>query len=283
MTFDDWTSALSPKVNGTWNLHRAVENENLDFFVVFGSLVGVVGNTGQINYSAANTFLDTFTQYRRNLGLASSAIALGPVEDVGIVSRNPELLHAVRVVGSYLLSEGEVINGVKAAVDRSPVKRIGQNASVIVGLTPSKSSPDTTICHNWETEARYSLHRNIESAEDVGAQSKSDNLRALVAKVEENPGILDDPETELIISREIGKLITQHMANAKDMNDEQIAQVAIDSLMSIEIRGWIRRNLGLEISLAEISKAGTVGSLATLAVDNLRVKYRKPSAEQMKE
>ncbi|KAJ5537168.1 Fum1p [Penicillium frequentans] len=276
MKFEDWTSALAPKVNGTWNLHRAVEKENLDFFVVFGSVVGVVGNNGQINYAAANTFLDSFTQYRRNLGLASSAIALGPVEDVGIVSRNPELLHAVRVVGSYLLDEGDVIKGLEAAINRSAVKQTVQNASVIVGLTPSKSSADSTICPNWETEARYSLHRNIESTQDVGTELKSDNLRALVAKVEENPEILDDPETELIISREIGKLITQHMANAEDMNDEQIAQVAIDSLMSIEIRGWIRRNLGLEISLAEISKAGTVGSLATLAVENLRAKYRKP-------
>ncbi|KAJ5993473.1 kinase subdomain-containing protein [Penicillium sp. IBT 35674x] len=204
MTFEDWTSALAPKVSGTWNLHVAVEKEDLDFFVVFGSLVGVIGNTGQTNYSAANTFLDSFTQYRRKLGLASSAIALGPVEDAGIVSRNPELLHAVRVVGSHLLDEGDVIEGLKAAIDRSPVKRVGHNASVIVGLTPSKSSSDSTICPNWETEARYSLHRNIETAEDVDTQSKSDNLRALVARAEENPAILDDPETEIIIRREIG-------------------------------------------------------------------------------
>lgn len=276
MKFDDWISALDPKVSGTWNLHRVVEKENLDFFVVFGSLVGVIGNTGQINYSAANTFLDSFTQYRRNLGLASSAIALGPVEDVGIVSRNPELLHAVRVVGSYLLDEREVIKGLKTAIDRSAVKCVDQNASLIVGLTPFKYSSDSTTHNNWGTEARYALHRNFESAKDVGSQLTSDQLRALVAKAEENPAILDDPETEAIICREIGELITQHMANAKDMDDEQIAKVAIDSLMSIEIRGWIRRNLGLDISLAEISKAGTVGSLATLAVEHLRAKYRKP-------
>lgn len=276
MKFEDWTSALAPKVTGTWNLHRAVENENLNFFVVFGSLVGVVGNSGQINYSAANTFLDSFTQYRRNLGLPSSTIALGPVEDVGIVSRNPDLLHAARVIGSYLLDENEVIQGVKAAIDRSAVKSVDQNGSLIIGLTPSKSSTDSILHQFWETEARYALHRNLECAEEVGTESKSDHLRALIAKAEENPAILDDPETEAIICREIGGLITQHMANAKDMDDEQIAQVAIDSLMSIEIRGWIRRNLQLDISLAEISKAGTVGSLAALAIEHLRIKYQKP-------
>ncbi|KAJ5672085.1 KR-domain-containing protein [Penicillium longicatenatum] len=255
MKFEDWTSALAPKVSGTWNLHCAVEKENLDFFVVFGSLAGVVGNTGQINYSAANTFLDSFTQYRRNLGVLGNCA--GPV-------------------GSYLLDKGEVIQGLKAAIDLSAVKRVGQNASVIIGLTPSKFSSNSTIRHDWETEARYSLHHNIESAEDVGTQSKSDNLRALIARAEENPAILEDPETEVFICREIGQLLTQHMANAEDMDDKQIALVAIDSLMSIEIRGWIRRNLGLEISLAEITEAGTVGSLATLAIEHFRAKYRKP-------
>ncbi|KAJ5918606.1 Fum1p [Penicillium verhagenii] len=274
MNFDDWTSCLAPKVTGTWNLHRAVEKENLDFFVVFSSLTGVVGNTGQINYSAANTFLDSFTQYRRNLGLASSAIALGPVEDVGIVSRSPEILHAARAIGSHLLDESEVIEGLKSAISRSAVKSNDQNALVIIGLTASQS-PDSCLRPTWEAEGRYSLHHNIKSTKDSTAQPQSDHLRTLIAQAEGDPAILDDPETEALIRREMGKLITQHMATAKDMDDEQIANIVVDSLMSIEIRGWIRRNLGLEISLAEISKAGTVGSLATLAVDHLRAKYKK--------
>ncbi|KAJ5953343.1 Fum1p [Penicillium verhagenii] len=276
MSFDDWTSCLAPKVTGTWNLHRAVEKENLDFFVVFGSLTGVVGNTGQINYSAANTFLDSFTQYRRNLGLASSAIALGPVEDVGIVSRSPEILHTARVMWSHLLDESEVIEGLKAAVDRSAVRNTDQNALIIVGLTASHSqNPESSLRPIWDAEGRYSLHHNMKSTKNSNAELQSDHLRMLIAQAEENPAILDDPETEALIRREMGKLITQHMATAKDMDDEQIANIAVDSLMSIEIRGWIRRNLELEISLAEISKAGTVGSLATLAVDHLRAKYNK--------
>lgn len=43
--------------------------------------------------------------------------------------------------------------------------------------------------------------------------------------------------------------------------------------MSIEIRSWFRRNAGIDISLVEISNAGTVGGLADVAVKMLRKKH----------
>lgn len=276
MTYDEWTSALNSKVNGTWNLHHAVEQEQLDFFVVFSSLCGVCGNTGQANYAAANTFLDSFTQYRRKMGLPCSAIALGPVEDVGLVSRDPKILQGIRAGSTRTLNEGEVMRGLQIAISQCKSQDLSyQSASglVLVGLGTTKHSSDATVRTPWSRDMRYALYRNIESIGDARVQVTSDHLKALIAKVEQNPAVLDEPETEMTIRRELGRLITQHMNNTDDMDDEKTAQIAIDSLMSIEIRGWARRNLGLEISLAEISKAGTVGALATVTIEHLRAKY----------
>jgi acyl carrier protein len=63
------------------------------------------------------------------------------------------------------------------------------------------------------------------------------------------------------------------MPNTQDLDDDEVSKITIDSLMSIEIRGWARRNLSLEISLAEITKAGTVGNLGNVVIEHLRVKY----------
>lgn len=60
MTFDDWRTASAPKVQGTWNLHNATLKADLDFFLLFRSLSGSVGQPGQANYASANTFLDAF-------------------------------------------------------------------------------------------------------------------------------------------------------------------------------------------------------------------------------
>jgi hypothetical protein len=64
MTIDEWNGATPPKVRGTWNLHNETESLNLDFFILFSSLSGIVGRPGQANYARANTFLDAFVKFR---------------------------------------------------------------------------------------------------------------------------------------------------------------------------------------------------------------------------
>jgi hypothetical protein len=53
MSFEDWETVIAPKVQSTWNLHTALAKQKLDFFVMFSSFTGVVGQRGQGNYAAA--------------------------------------------------------------------------------------------------------------------------------------------------------------------------------------------------------------------------------------
>jgi acyl transferase domain-containing protein/enoyl-CoA hydratase/carnithine racemase/acyl carrier protein len=55
---------LAPKVTGTVNLDQASQDVQLDFFVMFSSIAGAMGNVGQADYAAANAFLDAFAAYR---------------------------------------------------------------------------------------------------------------------------------------------------------------------------------------------------------------------------
>jgi hypothetical protein len=45
MNIDDWIQVLEPKVQGTCNLHELTRarDVDLDFFVLFSSLSGIVG------------------------------------------------------------------------------------------------------------------------------------------------------------------------------------------------------------------------------------------------
>ncbi|OLR93773.1 type I polyketide synthase [Actinokineospora bangkokensis] len=81
--FDDVVRA---KVVGGWNLHEATRGVELDLFLVFSSIVGVLGNGGQGAYAAANAFLDGLIAHRRGLGLPGTGVAWGPWAGEGMAA-----------------------------------------------------------------------------------------------------------------------------------------------------------------------------------------------------
>jgi acyl transferase domain-containing protein/enoyl-CoA hydratase/carnithine racemase/acyl carrier protein/SAM-dependent methyltransferase len=64
---DEFARVLAPKVTGTFNLDQATRHLELDFFVLFSSIAGAMGNVGQADYAAANGFMDQFAAYRNRL------------------------------------------------------------------------------------------------------------------------------------------------------------------------------------------------------------------------
>jgi polyketide synthase 5 len=73
----------APKAEGAWHLHEATLKQQLDWFCCFSSVAALFGSPGQSAYAAANSWLDTFTQWRRAQGLPSTAIAWAAWADIG--------------------------------------------------------------------------------------------------------------------------------------------------------------------------------------------------------
>ncbi|WP_426448177.1 SDR family NAD(P)-dependent oxidoreductase [Paenibacillus sp. S-38] len=58
---------LGPKLYGTVWLDEATRHEPLDFFVMFSSLMSILGNAGQCDYTYANAFMDGYAFLRDGL------------------------------------------------------------------------------------------------------------------------------------------------------------------------------------------------------------------------
>ncbi|HWA54739.1 MAG TPA: type I polyketide synthase, partial [Solirubrobacterales bacterium] len=68
---------MRPKVDGAAALDELTERLDLAQFVLFSSGAATLGNPGQGNYTAANSYLDALAQRRRARGLAGQALAWG--------------------------------------------------------------------------------------------------------------------------------------------------------------------------------------------------------------
>lgn len=63
-TSETAAAVLAPKVQGTLVLDRLLQTTPLDFFFLFSSITALTGGPGQVDYSAANAFMDAYARSR---------------------------------------------------------------------------------------------------------------------------------------------------------------------------------------------------------------------------
>lgn len=287
MTHKNWEDAIAAKVTGTWNLHHALggKDASLQFFVVCGSVTGVMGNAGQVNYSAANTFVSSFAQHRLQKGLPASVVNLGGVDDVGfLATQDPKLRERMRGASVRLLSEQEVLDAFELAIlcggvthDSSSTESLRIPNNFIVGMSSTKSLSDPSVRSLWGQDARFRVYGNLDSKHQASRELQNGvfGFQQLISMIKNNPEILNDASREAEVTAEMVKNVQDYSIFARGMDYAQVAALHIDSLMTVEIRNWARRHLDLDLSLIAISKAGTIGGLGNLIISVFRSKYFK--------
>ena len=70
---------------------KATQKEKIEQFVLFSSVASMLGNVGQASYSAGNSFLDAFAEFRRGQGLPAISVQWGPWGEVGMAVRSAGL------------------------------------------------------------------------------------------------------------------------------------------------------------------------------------------------
>lgn len=303
MSLEDWTTVVAPKVRGTWHLHEATlaASVDLDFFVLFSSLSGVLGQPGQANYSGANTFLDGFVQYRIGLGLAASSVDIGIVMDIGAASLDKGLMQRMEQSKAHGVMEPELLEGISVAITIG-----GPHSSDDITATNGSAASDTTgfvekqsfivgigttipLSHPenhsfFRNDRRMAIYLNATGASPSKSKgsSNSDALHSFIARVRgaaadsEGGGagaLLLSDETTAFLAHEIGrKLFAFLLLNDEDLDAAMavsLSQLGVDSLVGVGMRNWWRQAFGFDITVLELLGMGNLEALGKHAAEGL--------------
>ena len=110
-------AAMIPKMVGAWHLHQLTRAIPLDFFVLYSSVAGTLGETGTAAYSAANSFLDALAHLRQSQGLPGISIGWGLLGDTGIGVRDARIGALVQSVGHRPMAVKDLLGARRGAGD----------------------------------------------------------------------------------------------------------------------------------------------------------------------
>lgn len=270
MTATEFNEAIKPKQQGTWNLHDTALKLGipLDFFIMFSSICGVVGQTGQANYSAANTFLDAFSAYRHSLGLKSGSIDLGVIEDVGYVSSNEMVAKRLNSQHWTPINESLLHKIVHFSILQQ--QQSTSAAQMITGI-PVPLHPASSLFREEGIlrDDRFS-HLSFAVSEALSTERRNEgsrDIRALLSLFKSNAS------RETILAHAI-QVVNRQFMKSLGMSEpieplKPLSGYGIDSLVAVEFRNWVQLQLGAEVTTLEVINAKTLKTLCEKIVEKI--------------
>ncbi|MCB9656332.1 MAG: KR domain-containing protein [Sandaracinaceae bacterium] len=98
-TLESVEHVFAPKIQGTRILHELTRERGLDFLLLFSSTSTATAPAGQVDYVAANAFLDAFAESERAQGHPVTSLHWGIWSDVGMAAE-PARVRAHAPVGT---------------------------------------------------------------------------------------------------------------------------------------------------------------------------------------
>ncbi len=233
-------AVLAPKVRGALALDEVFRGRPLDFLILFSSVTAVLAQPGQVDYVAANAFLDAFAQERSARGEPTLSIGWDAWREVGmaIETEVPAELREWR--------QKELSLGMSSAEGVEAFRRV--LASPAPWLVVSTVDLAARLA---ESQAAGAL-AELEKAETP----RSAHPRPVLA----NAYVAPQSDGERLIARVWEELLGIEQIGVHD----NFFDLGGNSLMAIRVISRLKKELGVDVSEVSIFEGSTVAALARL-------------------
>ena len=247
---------LAAKASGAWLLHELTEGLELDAFVLFSSIAGVLGSGGEAAYGAANAFLDALAEHRRGRGMVATSLAWGAWAGDGMAART----------GGEALAR----RGVRTMIPELALEALGETldagaASVVVAdldwerYALAYSSARARPLIGDLAEARRALER---AAAEPHRQADGSLARLLAdAPAGEREGIV------LELVREHAAAVLGHSSPEAVRGERAFREIGFDSLAGVQLALRLRDATGMRLSATAVFDYPTPLELAEHLID----------------
>ncbi|XP_037550373.1 highly reducing polyketide synthase PKS6 [Nematolebias whitei] len=217
---------LKPKVSGALNLHFATLHSKLDFFVCYSSISSFIGNASQCNYSAANSFLDTFCHYRNNLGLTAQSINWGPL-NLGLLLNKKHFQKFLEAKGLMTMGVYEVHETLKKCI--------------------LMNRPQQLICRfNFKNLNAHVLSQNESLRERLSTLVEA----MLKDETHEKCNVQLSSSTHESLKVIVGEILSVSAVELDD--DSSLSAIGIDSMLAMTLQNKIFQETGVNVPLVII-------------------------------
>ncbi|WP_338320464.1 SDR family NAD(P)-dependent oxidoreductase, partial [Streptomyces lonarensis] len=252
LTPERLSAVLLPKVDAAYHLHRLTRDRDLAAFVLFSSVAGLIGNAGQANYAAANTFLDGLASHRRAQGLPALSLAWG------LWQQTSGITAALDPVGRARLGRGGIAPLPTAQALGLLDLAISSDRALLV---PARL--DVGRLGEGDAHVPAVLHKLVRSRTRRAAQgdaSAPGTLRQRLASGDEAK------QLEILLSYlrgQVAAILGHGSPDAIDV-DRGFLEMGLDSLTTVEFRNNLNEATGLRLPPTTLFDYPTPTQLAAM-------------------
>jgi acyl transferase domain-containing protein len=242
------TAVLEPKIIGGWLLHRIFKDTPLDFFVLFSSLSSVLSSPFLGSYAAANAFLDALAHYRKSQGRPGLSINWATWTQTGMAT-------------VFEADSSRMLKGIKGISNE-------QGLEAMERLIRQDSAQVVVMPVDWsEWRKLYPAYTASPFFQSIVANKDDDLEKQTISLTGRKILYATEPEerrslVETYLVEQVAKVLKLPTPSLDPR--QPISAMGFDSLMAVELRNRIEKDLGQVVPMVKFLQGPSVFELTEM-------------------
>ena len=252
-----------PKVAGAWLLHSLFAEKPLDFFVSFSSGASLFGSAAQGNYAAAGAFLDALAHSMRASGQPALSIDWGAISETGFgATAEGQRVH------EYWESHG---------IGRIPPRQV---LAALELLLPQQIAQVGVLRLDWQQLQQFYpqltqlplVSHLVDSIATPQTDEQTVQQTSSILQSFFGTGI-DRAERQRRLESYLSERVAAVLRVPEEKLDREqpLTALGLDSLMAIELKNRIERELEVHISIVAFLQGPSIRQFAAQLLEQLPV------------